>query len=102
VGLRPDDDDLRSEWWGELAKQRKFDELLADVAKLGDLKKRDRRLRWNEAEAYSGLGKAIEARACFTALNFDESLHVDVRKRAKRAANAALTGGATEGGATEG
>jgi tetratricopeptide (TPR) repeat protein len=101
VGLRPDDDDLRSEWWGELAKQRKFDEMLADVAKLGDLKKRDWRLRWNEAEAYSGLGKAIEARACFTALNFDESLHVDVRKRAKRAANTALVAGSNEAGSSE-
>ena len=46
-----------------------------------------RSLRWNEAEAYSGLGKQMEARACFTALNFDESLHVDIRRRAKRAAN---------------
>ncbi|MFO0552447.1 MAG: tetratricopeptide repeat protein [Polyangiaceae bacterium] len=87
VDLRPADDDLRSEWWGELAKQQKYDDVIADANKLGDMKARDWRLRWNEAEAYSGLGKTLEARACFSAINFDESLHVDIRKRAKRAVN---------------
>ena len=37
-------------------------------------------------EAYAGLGKKTEAQACFTAMNRDEALHVDLRKRAKRAA----------------
>jgi hypothetical protein len=27
----------------------------------------------------------MEARAAFSAINFDEALHVDIRKRAKRA-----------------
>ena len=49
------------------------------------MQKRDWKLRWNEAEAYTGLGKRVEARAAFSAINFDESLHVDIRKRAKRA-----------------
>ena len=49
------------------------------------MKTRDWRLRWNEAEAYQGLGRQVEARACFSAINFDENLHVDIRRRAKRA-----------------
>lgn len=85
VALTPGDDELRAERWGELGKLQRFDEILADAAKLADLPKRDWTLRWNEAEAYVGLGKKVEARACFMALNFDESLHVDVRRRAKRA-----------------
>ena len=87
VDIKPDDDDLRSEWWAELAKHERPEEIIKDAEKLGDLKGRDWRLRWNEAEAYSGLGKMVEARACFSALNFDESLHVDIRRRAKRAVN---------------
>ena len=83
----PSDDDLRSEWWGELAKQQKYEEILKDAATLGDMKERTWQLRWNEAEAYLGLGKSLEARACFSAINFDESLHVDLRRRAKRAVN---------------
>lgn len=88
VSLAPADDDLRAELWGELGKQQRYQEILDDAAKLTDMAKRDWKLRWNEAEAYLGLGKRIEARACFSALNFDESLHVDVRKRAKRAISA--------------
>jgi tetratricopeptide (TPR) repeat protein len=94
VELSPADDDLRSELWHELTKQQRYQEILDDVAKLGDMKARDWRLRWNEGEAYAGLGKKMEARACFSAINFDESLHVDIRRRAKRAVN-----GLTEEGA---
>ena len=86
VGLAPIDDDLRGEWWAELAKQERFQQVLDDAAKLGDMKQRHWTLRWNEAEAYRGLGKVVEARGCFTALNMDPSLHIDLRKRAKRAA----------------
>jgi tetratricopeptide (TPR) repeat protein len=85
VDLRPADDDLRSEWWAELGKQQRWDDIVKDAGTLGDMKARDWRLRWNEAEAYLGQGKSVEARALFSALNFDESLHVDIRKRAKRA-----------------
>jgi tetratricopeptide (TPR) repeat protein len=85
VDKKPDDDDLRSEWWAELAKQQRWPDIVKDAEKLGDMKTRDWRLRWNEAEAYAGLGKPVEARACFSAINFDESLHVDIRRRAKRA-----------------
>ncbi|WP_437737173.1 tetratricopeptide repeat protein [Sorangium sp. So ce1335] len=86
VALAPeDDDDLRAEYWSELGKQQRYPEIIADAAKLTDLAKRDWKLRWNEAEAYAALGKNIEARAAFSAINFDESLHVDVRRRAKRA-----------------
>lgn len=88
VALAPDDDDLRAEWWSELGRQTKYAEILADAEKIGDMKKRDWKLRWNEAEAYNGLGKKVEARACFTAINMDESLHVDIRKRAKRTVKA--------------
>lgn len=85
VGLAPDDDDLRGEWWAELAKQTRYDDILADAERLGEMKQRHWTLRWNEAEAYRGKGKIMEARACYTALNMDESLHIDIRKRAKRA-----------------
>jgi tetratricopeptide (TPR) repeat protein len=85
VSLTPADDELRAEYWGELGKEQRYDEILADAAKIGDMPKRDWKLRWNEAEAYLNVGKKIEARACFSAINFDESLHVDIRKRAKRA-----------------
>jgi tetratricopeptide (TPR) repeat protein len=85
VSLAPEDDDLRAEWWTELGKTQRFDEILRDAGSIGDMKTRDWRLRWNEAEAYVGLGKKMEARTLFSAINFDESLHVDIRKRAKRA-----------------
>ncbi|MFO0757944.1 MAG: tetratricopeptide repeat protein [Byssovorax sp.] len=85
VALTPADDELRAEYWSELGKQQKYTEILADAAKITDMGKRDWKLRWNEAEAYTGLGKRMEARAAFSAINFDESLHVDIRKRAKRA-----------------
>ncbi|WP_437580438.1 tetratricopeptide repeat protein [Sorangium sp. So ce887] len=85
VALAPGDDDLRAEYWSELGKQQRYQEIIADAGKLSDLSKRDWKLRWNEAEAYAALGKNIEARAAFSAINFDESLHVDVRRRAKRA-----------------
>jgi tetratricopeptide (TPR) repeat protein len=93
VELAPSDDDLRAEWWSELGRAARYDEILADVAKVGDLKGRDWKLRWNEAEAYAGLNRTLEARACFSALNFDGSLHVDIRKRAKRAVKRLDEGG---------
>jgi tetratricopeptide (TPR) repeat protein len=83
--LAPDDDDLRAEYWAELGKLQRYQEILNDAARVADIGKRDWKLRWNEAEAYAGLGRKIEARAAFSAINFDQSLHVDVRKRAKRA-----------------
>lgn len=86
VALAPKDDDLRAEWWGELARHGKFDAVIGDAAKISDMKTRDWKLRWNEAEAYAGAGRATEAQAAFAQINQDESLHVDVRKRAKRAA----------------
>jgi tetratricopeptide (TPR) repeat protein len=85
VGLAPGDDDLRAEYWSELGKLQRYDDILADAARVTDIGKRDWKLRWNEAEAYAGLGKKVEARAAFSAINFDQALHVDVRKRAKRA-----------------
>ena len=51
MGLTPNDDDLRAEYWGELGKLRRFDEVLADAAKVEEMGKRDWKLRWNEAEA---------------------------------------------------
>ncbi len=97
VELAPDDEDLRSEWWGELASKTQYDAIIADSQKLGDMTKRDWRLRWNEAEAYRGLGRLMEARGCYMALNMDEELHVDIRKRAKRAAMEMGTGDGGEG-----
>lgn len=91
--LAPADDDLRAEYWNELGKQAKFDVILADAAKVPDMGKRDWKLRWNEAEAYAGAGRRIEARAAFSAINFDEKLHVDIRKRAKRAVKSIDEGG---------
>ncbi len=85
VDLAPDDDDLRAEWWSELGKQQRYPEILADAGNVKEMQKRDWKLRWNEAEAFLGSDKRIEARACFTALNLDDTLHVDIRKRAKRA-----------------
>ena len=88
LALTPDDDDLRAEYWTELGRQTKFEEILADAATLADMPKRDWKLRWNEAEALVRAGKKTEARAAFSQIQMDSSLHVDVRKRAKRAAAA--------------
>ena len=76
---------LRAEYWAELGKLQRYQDILADAARIAEIAKRDWKLRWNEAEAYAGLGKKVEARAAFSAINFDQGLHVDVRKRAKRA-----------------
>jgi tetratricopeptide (TPR) repeat protein len=86
LDLAKDDDDLRAEYWTELGRQTKYAEILADAANVPDMGKRDWKLRWNEAEALARAGKKVEARAAFTQINMDTSLHVDVRKRAKRAA----------------
>ena len=88
VSLAPADDDLRAELWAELGKQQRYGDILKDAGKLEDMGKRDWKLRWNEAEAYAGLEKKVEARAVFSSINYDESLHVDIRKRAKRAVKA--------------
>jgi tetratricopeptide (TPR) repeat protein len=85
VALAPKDDELRAEHWASLLHAKKFDDVLADAKGIDDLAKRDWKLRWNEAEAWRGAGKKTEARAAFVALNMDESLHVEVRRRAKRA-----------------
>jgi tetratricopeptide (TPR) repeat protein len=85
VELAPADDQLRAEYWSELGKQQRYAEILKDAEKIGDMGSRDWMLRWNEAEAYTGLGKKVEARAAFSAINYDDKLHVDIRKRAKRA-----------------
>ncbi len=86
--LTPEDDDLRAEFWTELGRQTKYDEILADAAKVPDMPRRDWKLRWNEAEALARGGKKMEARAAFSQIQQDPTLHVDVRKRAKRAAAA--------------
>ena len=86
VDLAPTDDSLRSEWWVELTKAHRTPELIADATSLGDLRTHDWKLRWSEAEAYAAQAHNDQAYACFVALNADESLLVDVRKRAKRAA----------------
>ena len=88
VRLDPKDDDLRSEWWVALAHAGRQADVVRDAEQLGNMKDRSWRLRWTEAEALGALGRKQEARAAFTALNLDEALHVDLRKRAKRAANA--------------
>jgi tetratricopeptide (TPR) repeat protein len=86
AGLAPDDEDLRSEWWAELARRQGYDAIVRDAERVGDMHKRDWRLRWNEAEAYRGLGRLMEARACYMQLNADEALNVTIRRKAKRAA----------------
>lgn len=86
VGLAPTDDSLRSEWWVELTKAHRTPELITDAEQLKDLRTHDWKLRWSEAEAYAAQAQNDQAYACFVALNADESLLVDVRKRAKRAA----------------
>jgi tetratricopeptide (TPR) repeat protein len=96
VELAPDHDDLRSEWWAELAKLERYHDVVEDSKTLADMTKRSWQLRWNEAEAYRGLKRLMEARGCFMQLNADESLAIDIRKRAKRAATELTTGaGAT-------
>jgi len=94
VALAPNDDDLRSEWWAELAKLERYDAVIEDSTKLADMTKRSWQLRWNEAEGYRGLSRVMEARACFMQLNADEALAIDIRKRAKRAASELGAGGA--------
>ena len=88
VSLAPGDDDLRAEWWAELLRYQKSAEVLADAEKLGDLRGRDWKLRWNQGEAFGAAGRKMEAQAVFFEINHDDKLHVDVRKRAKRAATA--------------
>lgn len=85
VELAPTDDEIRAEYWGALCKRERYEDVLKDAERVTDMAKRDWKLRWNEAEAYLGLGKKLEARAAFSAINYDESLHVDIRRRAKRA-----------------
>ena len=86
VGLAPENDDLRSELWAELAKLNRYQEVIDDTKKLADMTTRSWQLRWNEAEAYRGLKRLMEARGCFMQINSDETLAIDIRKRAKRAA----------------
>jgi tetratricopeptide (TPR) repeat protein len=88
VALAPADDELRAECWAQLSHAKKFDDVIKDAASLSDIGSRDWKLRWNEAEAQRGLGKMTEARAAFAAINADESLHVEVRRRAKRTVRA--------------
>ena len=83
--LAPEDDDVLSEYLNALLRYGRFDAIIGLVGSLPNLAQRDWRVRWSEADAYLGLGKKMEARAAFTAINADESLHVTVRARAKRA-----------------
>jgi tetratricopeptide (TPR) repeat protein len=85
VGVTPTDDELRAEYWAQLSHAKQFDDVVKDAASLGDLAKRDWKLRWNEAEALRGLKKMNETRAAFQAINADETLPVEVRRRAKKA-----------------
>ena len=88
VALAPADDELRAEYWAQLSHTKKFDDVIKDAGAVTDMAKRDWKLRWNEAEAMRGAGKLQEARAAFSAINSDESLHVEVRRRAKKAVRA--------------
>jgi tetratricopeptide (TPR) repeat protein len=92
VLLAPKDDELRAEWWAELVRHHKAADVIADSEKIGEFKGRDWKLRWNLAEAFGHAGKKMESQAVFAAINHDESLHVDVRKRAKRAAQGVMQG----------
>ena len=85
LAITPADDELRAEYWSELGRHQRYAEILEDAKAISDMSQRDWKLRWNEAEAYAGTGKKMEARAAFSAINFDDRLHVDIRKRAKRA-----------------
>ncbi|HTC72866.1 MAG TPA: tetratricopeptide repeat protein [Solirubrobacteraceae bacterium] len=91
VALAPDDDEARAEWWGELLRRGGAEKVLADAATISGISKRDWKLRWSEAEAFAAANRTMEARAAFAAINHDESLLTDVRKRAKRAAMAVPT-----------
>jgi tetratricopeptide (TPR) repeat protein len=86
VALAPADEDLRTEYWGELSKAGRYDAVIADAEALPNRATCNWGLRWSEAESYASLGRKMEARTLFTQINSDASLHVDVRKRAKRAA----------------
>lgn len=83
--LAPGEDDVLAEYLNALLRYGRFQAVIDVVGALSDLATRDWRLRWSEADAYLGLGKKMEARAAFTAINADDSLHVTVRARAKRA-----------------
>ncbi len=85
VSLAAQDDDIRATYWIELGRAGKWDAVIADSLTI-DMKTRNWKVRWNEAEAYAALGKKVEARAVYHSLNSDESLPIDLRKRAKRAA----------------
>ena len=85
VEITPGDDELRAELWNQLGNMQQYQQIIEDASKIENMNKRDWKLRWNEAEAYVGLGRKLEARGAFAGINFDESLHVDIRKRAKRA-----------------
>ncbi len=85
VDITPGDDELRAELWSQLGNMQQYQQIVEDSSKVENMNKRDWKLRWNEAEAYLGLGRKLEARGAFAGINFDESLHVDIRKRAKRA-----------------
>jgi tetratricopeptide (TPR) repeat protein len=86
LSMAPGDDDARAEWWTELLRRGGAETVLADAAKITDMGKRDWKLRWSEAEALGAAKRTMEAQAAFAAINHDESLQIDVRKRAKRAA----------------
>lgn len=83
--LSPDDEDLRVEYWNELVRRGEFATIIRDAEALGEMAQRDWRLRWSEADAFNGLGKKLEARMAYAAINADEKLHIAVRARAKRA-----------------
>src|SRR5690606_11982409 len=83
--LAPGDDDVLAEYLNALLRYGRFQTVTDVVGTLPDLATRDWRLRWSEADAYLGLNKKMEARAAFMAINADDSLHVTVRARAKRA-----------------
>jgi tetratricopeptide (TPR) repeat protein len=85
VALAPGDDDVRATYWIELGRAGRWDAVIADSLTL-DMKTRSWKVRWNEAEAYAALGKKAEARAVYGEINADERLPIDLRKRAKRAA----------------
>ncbi len=92
VTMAPDDDEARAEWWNELLRRGGSTAVLADAAKVSDMAKRNWQLRWSEAEAFAAAKRTMEAQAAFAAINHDETLQIDVRKRAKRAAMAAQEG----------
>ncbi len=85
VELAPTNDEVRAELWSQLGNMHQYQQIVEDAGKIENMSKRDWKMRWNEAEAYLGLGRKLEARGAFAAINFDDSLHVDIRKRAKRA-----------------